>query len=83
MLVEHRGRRPQLAPTAYVAPNAVVCGDVVVGEDCRILFGAVVTAEGGRVELGEQVIIMEQAVVRGRQGHATRIGRHRQDRLLG
>ena len=76
MLVEHQGRRPQLAPTAYVAPNAVVCGDVVVGEDCRILFGAVVAAEGGRVELGEQVIVMEQAVVRGRQGHPTRIGRH-------
>ena len=40
MLVEHQGRRPQLAPTAYAAPNAVVCGDVVVGEDCRVLFGA-------------------------------------------
>jgi gamma-carbonic anhydrase len=76
MLVEHQGRRPRLAPTAYVAPNAVVCGDVVVGEDCRILFGAVVTAEGGRVELGDQVIVMEQAVVRGRQGHPTRIGRN-------
>ena len=69
MLVEHQERRPQVAPTAYVAPNAVVAGDVVVGEDCRILFGAVVTAEGGRVELGEQVIVMEQAVVRGREAH--------------
>ena len=76
MLSEHLGRRPQLAPTAYVAPNAVVCGDVVVGEDCRILFGAVVTAEGGRVELGERVVVMEQAVVRGRHGHPTRIGSH-------
>jgi carbonic anhydrase/acetyltransferase-like protein (isoleucine patch superfamily) len=76
MLVEHQGRRPQVAPTAYVAPNAVVSGDVVVGNECRILFGAVVTAEGGRVELGEQVIVMEQAVLRGRQGHSTRIGRH-------
>ena len=76
MLVEHQGRRPQVAPTAYVAPIAVVAGDVVVGEDCRILFGAVVTAEGGRVELGEQVIVMEQAVVRGREGYPARIGRH-------
>jgi carbonic anhydrase/acetyltransferase-like protein (isoleucine patch superfamily) len=76
MLVEHQGRRPRVAPTAYVAPNAVVCGDVVVGEECRILFGAVVTAEGGRVELGEQVIVMEQAVIRGREGHPAVIGRH-------
>jgi len=76
MLVEHQGRRPQVAPSAYVAPNAVVCGDVVVGEESRILFGAVVTAEGGRVELGEQVIVMEQAVIRGREGHPAVIGRH-------
>jgi carbonic anhydrase/acetyltransferase-like protein (isoleucine patch superfamily) len=76
MLVEHQGRRPQVAPTAYVAPNAVVCGDVVIGENCRILFGAVVTAEGGRVELGEQVIVMEQAVVRGREGYPAVIARH-------
>jgi gamma-carbonic anhydrase len=76
MLVEHQGRRPQVAPTAYVAPNAVISGDVVVGSECRILFGAVVTAEGGRVEVGEQVIVMEQAVVRGRQGHPALIGRH-------
>jgi gamma-carbonic anhydrase len=76
MLVEHQGRRPQIASTAYVAPNAVVAGDVVVGDDCRILFGAVVTAEGGRVELGEQVIVMEQAVIRGREGHPAVIGRH-------
>jgi carbonic anhydrase/acetyltransferase-like protein (isoleucine patch superfamily) len=76
MLVEHQGRRPRVAPTAYVAPNAVVCGDVVVGEESRILFGAVVTAEGGQVELGEQVIVMEQAVVRGREGHPAVIGRH-------
>jgi gamma-carbonic anhydrase len=41
MLVEHEGKRPQLAESAYVAPTAVVCGDVTVGEDARILFGAV------------------------------------------
>ena len=83
MLVEHRGWRPQLAPTAYVAPNAVVCGDVIVGEDCRILFGAVMAAEGGRVELGDKVIVMEQAVVRGRQGHPTRIGATSSTRCAG
>jgi gamma-carbonic anhydrase len=39
MLIEHQGRRPRVAASAYVAPNAVVAGDVVIGEDCRILFG--------------------------------------------
>jgi carbonic anhydrase/acetyltransferase-like protein (isoleucine patch superfamily) len=39
MLVEHRGKRPQIAPSAHVAPTAVVCGDVVIGERSRIRFG--------------------------------------------
>jgi carbonic anhydrase/acetyltransferase-like protein (isoleucine patch superfamily) len=76
MLIEHRGHRPRVAPTAWVAPTAVVCGDVTLGEDVRVLFGAVITAEGGPVEVGASSIVMEQAVVRGREGHPTSIGRH-------
>lgn len=51
MLIEHEGFGPRVAESAYVAPNAVLCGDVRVGERTRILFGAVLTAEaegGGR-----------------------------------
>ena len=43
-LFEHRGRAPIVDPSAYVAPTAVLCGDVRVGPDARVLFGAVVTA---------------------------------------
>lgn len=74
MIVEHGGARPRIAASAYVAPTAVVCGDVTVGERCRILFGAVLTAEGGPVTLGDDVIVMENAVVRGRPGHACAVG---------
>lgn len=76
MLVEHEGRRPTVAPTAYLAPTAVVSGDVTVGDDARILFGAVVSDDGGPVEIGAQAIVMENAVVRGRERHPVRIGRH-------
>jgi len=41
MLINHRGAQPIVDPTAYVAPNAVLCGDVHVGPGARILFGAV------------------------------------------
>ena len=76
MLIEHRGERPTVPDSAYVAPNAVVCGEVRLGEDARVLFGAVVTAEGGPVEIGESTVVMEQAVVRGRERHSTSIGDH-------
>jgi carbonic anhydrase/acetyltransferase-like protein (isoleucine patch superfamily) len=74
VLVEHRGKRPTISSSAYVAPNAVLCGDVVIGDDARVLFGAVITAEGGQVVTGERCIVMEHALVRGRAGHPTRLG---------
>ena len=40
MLVEHEGRRPQIDPSASVAPTAVLSGDVGVGPGCWVLFGA-------------------------------------------
>ena len=78
MLIEHDGARPRVHPSAYVAPTAVVCGDVEIGPDCRILFGAVLTAEDGPVQLGERCIVMENAVLRGRAAHPVRLG----DRVL-
>lgn len=76
MLIEHEGKRPRVAESAYVAPTAVLCGDVTVGSDSRILFGAVLTAEGGPVELGERCIVMENALVRGRRSHPVVLGDH-------
>jgi gamma-carbonic anhydrase len=76
MLIEHEGRRPRVADSAYVAPTAVLCGDVRVGADSRILFGAVLTAEKGTIEVGERCIVMENALLRGRESHPVVIGDH-------
>jgi carbonic anhydrase/acetyltransferase-like protein (isoleucine patch superfamily) len=65
MLLRHRDHEPSVDPTAYIAPNATLCGDVRVGPGARILFGAVVSAEDGRVEIGARSIVMENAVLRG------------------
>jgi len=74
VLVEHRGKQPSVDPSAYVAPNAVLCGDVHVGPDTRVLFGAVVTAEDGRVEVGARCVLMENSLVRARELHPVTIG---------
>ncbi|MFQ5600211.1 MAG: gamma carbonic anhydrase family protein [Candidatus Krumholzibacteriia bacterium] len=74
MLVAHCGARPTVHETAYVAPNAVLSGDVTVGENSVILFGAVITAEGGAVNIGSECIIMENAVIRGAPKHPARLG---------
>ena len=61
-------------PSAYVAPNAIVCGDVTIGADSRVLFGAAIVAEGGPVEIGARAIVMENAVIRGTARHPVRLG---------
>lgn len=76
MLIEHSKKRPRVPATAYVAPNAVLSGDVRIGEHCRVLFGAVLSADGGPIEFGSHTIVMEHAVIRGRPEHPVRIGDH-------
>jgi gamma-carbonic anhydrase len=74
MILEHRGHRPVIPASAYVASSATLCGAVTLGERARILHGAVLTAEDGEIQLGADVVVMENALVRGRSRHPTRIG---------
>ncbi len=76
MLIKHLDRAPEIDPSVYVAPGAVVCGDVMVGDGSRILHGAVVVAEGGRIEIGRDCVVMHNAVVRSTQKFSTSIGDH-------
>lgn len=74
MLFRHRGGSPSIDASAYVAPSAVIVGDVRISAGARILHGAVVTAEDGEVTIGENCVVMEHALVRGRAGHPVHIG---------
>jgi carbonic anhydrase/acetyltransferase-like protein (isoleucine patch superfamily) len=74
MLIEHRGTTPVIADSAYVAATAVVSGAVTLGAGVRVLHGAVLSAEDGAITVGENSIVMEHALVRGRAGHEVHIG---------
>jgi carbonic anhydrase/acetyltransferase-like protein (isoleucine patch superfamily) len=74
MLIEHEGHSPQVDSSARIAPNATLCGDVVVGPNCSIGFGAVLVAESGPVRLGTNCIIMDTAVLRGVRGSPLTLG---------
>ncbi len=76
MILEHSGKRPRIHASAYVAPNATICGDVTIGAESRVLFGAVLTAESGPVTIGEGCIIMENAVIRGVAHQPASLGDH-------
>ena len=75
-----RGRRGYRAgvgsidATAWVAPSAVLTGDVSLGPGARVLHGTVLNGDRGPVVLGEDVVVMENAVLRGRPEHPLVIG---------
>ncbi len=74
MILTHRGERPVIPESAYVAPSAVLCGAVTLGERVRVLHGAVLTAEDGEIWIGDDVVIMENALVRSRSRYPVSIG---------
>jgi carbonic anhydrase/acetyltransferase-like protein (isoleucine patch superfamily) len=74
VLTEHRGVSPTVDPGAYIAPTAVLVGDVRVAAGARILHGAVLTAEDGLVQVGRDTVVMENALVRGRAAHPAILG---------
>jgi len=78
MIIEYEDKRPTIDESAYVAPTAVVRGDVYIGSGTAVLFGAVISAEGGAVEIGSDCVVMENAVIRGVPDNPVRIG----DRVL-
>jgi carbonic anhydrase/acetyltransferase-like protein (isoleucine patch superfamily) len=75
MLIEHAGKRPDIHPAAYVAPDATICGDVRIAEGARIMHGARLIAEaGGRIEIRQSSIVLENAVIRASEEHACLVG---------
>lgn len=68
------GSTPRLDASAGLAPSATVVGDVEVGPNCWIGFGAVLLAEGGPIRIGANCIIMENAVLRAVRGHPLSLG---------
>jgi carbonic anhydrase/acetyltransferase-like protein (isoleucine patch superfamily) len=76
MRSSHLGAHPRIHPDAVVASTAVISGDVTVGAGCQVLHGAILTAEGSPVVVGENTIVMENALVRASSTHAVHIGPH-------
>lgn len=67
--------RPEIHPDAYVAPGAVVRGDVTIGERAVILFGVVIRAEFDRITIGGETNVQDGTVIHCDAGVPTEIGR--------
>ncbi len=80
MILRDKDLVPQIDPTARIAPNAIISGDVKIGPNTSVGFGAVIVAESGPVRINGNCVIMENAVLRGIRGFALDIA---EDVLIG
>ena len=68
-------RRPQLAPTAWVAPGATVLGRVVLADGVGIWFGAVLRGDNEPIVIGEGSNVQENTVMHTDVGFPLTVGR--------
>jgi carbonic anhydrase/acetyltransferase-like protein (isoleucine patch superfamily) len=58
-----RGHEPSFGNNCYLAENATVVGDVIMGDDCSVWFNAVVRGDVNSIRIGNQVNIQDGAVL--------------------
>lgn len=74
MIVTFEGHAPQIDPEAFVAPTAVVIGDVVIEPGANVWFGAVIRGDKGRITVGPRASVQDNVVVHVPDGGSTQIG---------
>jgi len=57
------GRRPQLGTNVFIAENAAVIGDVVLGDEASIWYGVTVRGDGMPIRIGARTNVQDNAVV--------------------
>lgn len=63
MILPYKGQLPRIHPSAWIAPGATVVGDVEIGEDSSLWFGAVVRGDVFHIRIGRGTNIQDNSVV--------------------
>lgn len=58
-----KGIMPTIPESVFVAPNATIVGDVVMGEECSIWFNAVLRGDVNSIRMGDRVNIQDGACI--------------------
>ena len=58
-----RGLTPQIGENTYLADNATIIGDVVLGRDCSVWFNTVLRGDVNSIRIGDRVNIQDGAVL--------------------
>jgi carbonic anhydrase/acetyltransferase-like protein (isoleucine patch superfamily) len=76
LILPYAGIHPRIHPTAFVAPNATVIGNVVIGEEASVWFGAVLRGDEPEheIRIGARSSVQDNVVVHVSRRGATVVG---------
>ena len=75
LILPYRGIFPKIDETVFIAPGAVIIGDVIIGPESSIWFGCVVRGDVNRIRIGARTNIQDGTIVHvASSGEGTHIG---------
>src|SRR5512142_1130332 len=65
MIIEYKGKRPKISSTAFIAPTAVIIGDVSIGDEASVWWGAVLRSDqnANPIIIGARTSIQDNCVI--------------------
>jgi len=63
MIIPYQGRAPRIAPDAFIAPTAVLIGDVEIEARASVWYGAVLRGDHGRIVIGRGSNVQDNATL--------------------
>ena len=63
LILEVKGVKPIWGRNCYIAPNATLAGDIIMGDDCSVWFNAVIRGDVNTIRMGNKVNVQDGAVI--------------------
>ncbi|MEO8412506.1 MAG: gamma carbonic anhydrase family protein [Ginsengibacter sp.] len=63
LIIEVRGKTPSFGHNCYIAPNATIAGDVIMGNDCSVWFNTVIRGDVNSIRMGNKVNVQDGVII--------------------
>jgi carbonic anhydrase/acetyltransferase-like protein (isoleucine patch superfamily) len=74
MILPYNGKHPVIGKNTFIAPTAVIIGDVVIGDEASVWFGAVVRGDRDRITIGARSNVQDNCTLHVDSGAPLTIG---------
>lgn len=74
MIMAYQGKTPHIGNNVFIAPTAVVIGDVTIGDGASIWYGAVIRGDLAAIRIGQDTNIQDNCTIHVDEGQPALIG---------